>query len=297
MADIPLVAGPRPFGKRPSFAVPRGACDCHVHIFGPYSDFPLGGSRSYTPPEAPAEMLIALMDSLGLDRAVIVNGTAYNKDSRIMVAALEAYPHRLRGVGVLDAETSDVELDRLHQAGVRGIRINLYRKDGRLAYLGGVGMDAFDALAPRIAERGWHAQVWINVADLPELLPGFDKYPIDIVVDHMGRFVPASGTQEPGFNLLCDLLRDHGRYWTKVSGADRMSVAGSPYLDVDPFAKALIGANPDRLVWGSDWPHVNHASMPLDVELLNLLPRWTVDETIIKKILADNPAKLYDFAK
>ena len=156
MKNIPVVAAPRPFGSPPSFPVPAGACDCHVHIFGPYDRFPLGSSRSYTPPEATAETLIAFMDSLHLDRAVIVNGTAYDKDSRIMVAALKDYPHRLRGVGVLDADTTDTELDHLHEAGVRGIRINLYRKDGRLAYLGGVGLDAFDALAPRIAERGWH---------------------------------------------------------------------------------------------------------------------------------------------
>ena len=135
------VAGPLPFGQKPAFKVPPGACDCHVHIFGPYDKYPLGGERSYTPPEAPVEMLLALMDSLDLDRAVIVNGTAYNKDSRILSDALTAHRDRLRGIAVLDPDvTTDADLDRLHEAGVRGIRINLYKKDGKLAYLGGVGM-------------------------------------------------------------------------------------------------------------------------------------------------------------
>ena len=264
--------------------MPPGACDCHVHIFGPYDKYPLGGERSYTPPEAPVEMLLALMGSLDLDRAVIVNGTAYNKDSRILSDALTAHRDRLRGVAVLNPEvTTDAELDRLHAAGVRGIRINLYKKDGKLAYLGGVGLKGFEVLAPRVAELGWHVKVWINVVDLPDLHPVFAKVPVDILVDHMGRFVPEQGVGEPGFQLLCNLLRDSGRYWSKISGADRMSTMGSPYTDVDPFARALIAANPDRLVWASDWPHVNHARMPLDVELLNLLPRWSDDPVVVRK--------------
>ncbi|WP_407792393.1 amidohydrolase family protein [Pigmentiphaga litoralis] len=290
------VAGPLPFGQKPEFQVPKGACDCHVHIFGPYQKYPLGDSRSYSPPEAPVEMLLALMDSMSLDRAVVVNGTAYNRDSRILYDALQGHRDRLRGIAVLDPDTTtDAELDRLHAAGVRGIRINLYKKDGKLAYLGGSGMQAFDVLAPRIAERGWHAQVWINVADLPDLHSHFSKVPIDIVVDHMGRFVPSAGVEERGFRLLCDLVAEGNRYWTKISGADRMTETGAPYLDIDPFARALIAANPDRLVWASDWPHVNHAAMPLDVDLLNLVSRWTDDEVVIRKILSDNPQRLYDF--
>jgi 2-pyrone-4,6-dicarboxylate lactonase len=293
---IPEVAGPIPFGAKPSFTPPPLSCDCHVHLFGPYDKFPLGDERSYTSPEAPVEMLIGLMDSLGLGRAVVVNGTAYNKDSRILIDALQRYPDRLRGIGVLDLDTTDQELDDLHAAGVRGIRINLYRRAGVIAYRGGVGMEVFHKLGPRIAERGWHVQVWINVTDLPEIKLELDKVPVDIVVDHMGRFEPAGGIREPGFALLCALLKDHGGYWTKISGADRMSTAGSPYSDTDVFAKALVESNSQRVVWGTDWPHVNHATMPLDAELLSLLDRWIADPAVLQRILVDNPAKLYDFA-
>lgn len=288
--------GPVPPGERPTFDIPPGACDTHVHVFGPYADYPLSDNRSYTAPEATAQTLLHLMDSLGLSRAVIVNATAYGTDSGALVAALRTNRKRFRGVAVLGPETTDAELDRLHAAGVRGIRLNLFRRNGAMVYRNGADLTSLDALGPRLAERGWHVQVWVNVADLPELQPRFAAYPLDIVIDHMGRIEADKDPSDPNFALLCSLLRND-RYWCKLCGADRLTLLGPPYRDIDRFARALIDANVDRLVWGSDWPHVAYFDdrVPRDAELLSLMGRWTADPQVRRKILVDNPAKLYDF--
>ncbi len=281
----------------PRFVAPAGACDCHAHVFGPYTSFPLAEDRSYTPPENGAERFIAHLDRLGLTRGVLVTASAQGDDNRNVVAALRAYPERLRAVAVVRAEITDAELDALADAGVRGARFNLYKHEGKMVYRNGVGLADFEALAPRLKARGWHAQIWVHAPDLPELSAVLLKPGIDLVVDHMGRMGTARGAEDAGFRYLCELLRA-GRAWTKISGADRNTASGPPYADITPYAKALLRANPQRVVWGTDWPHINYYEadkVPDDGVLLNLLGEWLDDDGLRRQVLVDNPARLYGF--
>ena len=284
------------------FQPPLGACDSHAHVFGPFARHPLADDRSYTPAEFDGAAFIAHLDQLGLTRGVLVTGSASGTDNGSVLEALNAYPDRLRGVAVATAGVSDAELDRWHAAGIRGVRANLYQLDGHAVYRNGVGLDVLEALAPRLAARGWHAQIWVHAPDLPELSPRLRHLGVPLVIDHMGRMATARGVQDPGFQHLCALLAD-GIDWTKISGADRNTGQSQtdnkpPYSDVDPFATALLAANPERVVWGSDWPHINYFEadrVPDDGVLINLLARWLPDAALRQRVLVDNPARLYDF--
>ena len=284
------------------FQPPLGACDSHAHVFGPFARHPLADDRSYTPAEFDGAAFIAHLAQLGLTRGVLVTGSASGTDNGSVLEALNAYPDRLRGVAVATAAVSDAELDRWHAAGIRGVRANLYQLDGHAVYRNGVGLDVLEALAPRLAARGWHAQIWVHAPDLPELSPRLRHLGVPLVIDHMGRMATARGVQDLGFQHLCALLAD-GIAWTKISGADRNTGQSKtdnkpPYSDVDPFATALLAANPERVVWGSDWPHINYfesARVPDDGVLINLLARWIPDAAQRQRVLVDNPARLYDF--
>lgn len=281
----------------PAFAVPPLACDSHAHVFGPYARHPLAQDRSYTPDEFPADAFIAHLDRLGLARGVLVTGSASGLDNGAVLEALQRYPARLRGVAVPSPATTDGDLDRWHEAGIRGVRVNLFQRDGHAVYRNGVGLDVLEALAPRLARRGWHAQVWIHAPDLPALAPRLLRLGLPLVVDHMGRMATARGVDDPGFVHLRRML-ERGEAWTKISGADRNTAGGCGYADVDPFARALLQANPARVVWGSDWPHINYydsAQMPDDGALLNLLARWLPDARERERVLVHNPAALYGF--
>ena len=290
---LPPLAGITPV----RFAMPPGACDSHAHVFGPYAQFPLAEDRSYTPVENPPERFIAHLDRLGFERGVLVTASSQGDDNSNVVAALRAYPQRLRAVAVVRADVSERELDDLAAAGVRGARFNLYKRDGHAVYRNGVGIDDFVSLAPRLKARGWHAQIWAHAPDLPELAPTLLKPGLDLVVDHMGRMGAARGTGDAGFQFLCGLLRD-GKAWTKISGADRNTASGPPYADIAPFAQALLAANPERVVWGTDWPHINYfeaGQVPDDGVLANLLAQWMPDEALRTRVLVANPARLYQF--
>lgn len=279
------------------FVPPQGSCDAHAHVFGPFDRFPLDENRSYTPSSFPAEAFISHLDALGMDRGVLVTGSASGTQNEIVIDALTRYPTRLRGVIVPRADMDDALLDRYSEAGVRGVRANLYRIDGKSVYRNGVGLDTLQALAPRLAARGWHAQIWVHGPDLPELMPALQALNLPLVVDHMGRMSSERGIDDPGFKFLCRQLAE-GAIWTKISGADRNTTSGSPYLDIDPFAQAILQANDEQVVWGTDWPHINYfdpARVPNDGELSNLLSRWT-SETVRQRVLVDNPARLYGFA-
>lgn len=290
-------AGPQPAAGDAGFALPVGATDCHAHVFGPYHRFPLAPERSYTPPEAPLDAFLTHLNALGLSRGVLVTASAQGTDNRQLVEALHAAPDRLRGIAVLGADVQDAEIDRLHLAGVRGIRLNFTGHGGAAGYANGTGLETLRAVGHRIAERGWHLQAWLNASDLAELAPVLEAFPLNIVIDHMGRVPARLGPDHPAFRLLCEKLRT-GRYWCKLSGADRLTAEEGRPEAATPLAAALVAANPDQLVWGSDWPHVGYfggRATPRDSDLLRLLPRWLPSNALQRRVLVENPARLYGF--
>lgn len=276
---------PRP----PGFDPPAGATDAHCHVFGPADRYPYAADRSYTPPDSPLPEYISLLDTLGLDRGVIVQPSVYGTDNRATLDALRAYPGRLRGVAVVDAGISDEELQEMHRLGVRGLRINLL-------FRGGVGFELAERLAERIAPLGWHLQFLIDISQSEGYAAEVARLPVDSVIDHMGHMPVDAGIDHPAFRDLLALLRE-GRTWVKLSGAYRISGHDRPpYDDVRPFAHALVEARPDRLVWGSDWPHpAVTRPMPNDGALLDLLRVWAPDPQLRQRILVDNPGVLYGF--
>ncbi len=280
---------------RPKIPPPPRACDTHAHVFGPAARFPYAEDRSYTPPDAPLEKYLAMLDAVGFARGVLVQGSAHGRDNAAMLDALARHPERLRGVAVADADVSPAELRRWHAGGVRGLRFNHFFRGGALHYRGGVPLDAAKVLAPVMAELGWHLQLWIDVKDLPDTIPVLEAIGRPVVIDHMGRTDARAGTATPGFQSLLRLVGDGG-CWVKVSGAHRLSQSAPDYPDARPFHETLVRANPERLVWGSDWPHPRiEGEMPDAGRLFELFGQWTPDEATRRRILVDNPARLYDF--
>ncbi len=279
--DIP---GPDPAPHAPAFAMPSGAWDTHFHVIDGRHGYV--ADRSYTPPDAPLQDLLALHARLGIERGVFVQVSVHGTDNRAMVDALRRTPG-YRGVAVLDSSVSDAELDALHAAGVRGVRVNVL-------FGGGVGFDQMQLLARKVSRLGWHMQLLVDVSapDMP--WDTLAALPCDLVVDHMGHADCGLGMDHPGFQRLLGWLAD-GRCWVKISGAERISRRPAPpFADVTAVAQALIAAGPDRCVWGSDWPHVKlSVAMPNDGDLLDLLATWAPDADQRRKILVDNPLRLY----
>lgn len=277
--------------------IPQGSCDCHVHIYGPYDRFPAQSEGRFSPKQPfPVEALFELWESIGISRGVIVHALAAGGDNEVTLDALRRYPDKLRAVAILRADVTDRRLDELTEAGFKGVRINLLRQDGKPVSSGGMSLDDLKVLAPRIAERGWHAQLWVETGDLKELASDIEKLPLDFVIDHQGRTMTDKTVDYPGFQWFCDRLKS-GRYWCKLSGADRNTRTGAPYADTEAFMKALVAANPERLVWGSDWPHVGHTSEshPSEAVLMDVFQRCVPDAAIRRRILVDNPKALYGF--
>ena len=295
MTDAPCPPPREP--SRPIVRPPPKACDTHCHVFGPAARFPYAGDRSYTPPDAPLAKYLAMLGTLGFDRGALVQGSAHGRDNSAMLDALERHPERLRGVAVADADTPAAELRRWHKLGVRGLRFNHFFRDGQLHYRGGVPLAAARTLAPLMKELGWHLQLWIDVKDLPDTIPILTAIGLPVVIDHMGRTDARAGTAAPGFQSLVRLVGDGG-CWVKLSGAHRVSQAAPDYPDARPLHEALVAANPDQLVWGSDWPHPRmEGTMPNAGHLLDLFNEWTLDAEIRERILVANPARLYDFPR
>lgn len=283
--------------SRPRVPTPPNACDTHCHVFGPASQFPYAADRSYTPPDAPLAKYLHLLDTLGCDRGALVQGSAHGRDNAAMLDALAREPQRLRGVAVADADTPAAELKRWHALGVRGLRFNHFFRGGQLHYRGGVPLEAARTLAPVMRELGWHLQLWIDVKDLPDTIPTLHAIGLPVVVDHMGRTDARAGITAPGFQALLRLL-GAGGCWVKVSGAHRVSRAAPDYPDARALHQALVAENPEALVWGSDWPHPRMEDpMPDAGHLLDLFNAWTPDEATRRRILVDNPARLYDFRR
>jgi 2-pyrone-4,6-dicarboxylate lactonase len=276
--------------SKPSYVPPPGAVDAHCHVFGPGEVFPYAPERKYTPTDAGKEQLFALRDFLGFERNVIVQATCHGADNRALVDALLAAGGRARGVATIRPGVSAAELADLHAAGVRGIRFNFVR---RLAdpkpddyYLG---------LADMVAELGWHIVVYFEAADLAERWGLFSHLPTVVVVDHMGRPDVSQPVDGPGFAPYLRFLHENGNVWSKVSGAERLSISGPPqYADYVPFARRIVEAFPDRVLWGTDWPHPNMKShMPDDGALVDLIPRIATTDDLQRRLLVDNPQRLY----
>jgi predicted TIM-barrel fold metal-dependent hydrolase len=294
MAPAPPCMPPRQV-TRPKVLPPPNACDTHAHVFGPADRFPYAEDRSYTPPDAPLEKYLAMLDAVGFARGVLVQGSAHGHDNSAMLDALARQPKRLRGVAVADGATPLAALRAWDRLGVRALRFNHFFRGGQLHYRGGVPLAAAQTLAPVMAELGWHLQLWIDVKDLPNATPTLKSLGLPVVIDHMGRTDARAGTSMAGFQSLLRAVGE-GWCWAKLSGAHRLSQRAPDYPDARLFHEALVRANPERPVWGSDWPHPRvEGEMPDAGHLFELFQIWTPDEGARQRILVTNPARLYGF--
>jgi predicted TIM-barrel fold metal-dependent hydrolase len=285
---LPPIAATRP----PKIPTPAGACDTHFHIFGPVARFPFAEKRSYTPDDVPLEALIRMLDTLGMARGVVVQGHPYGTDNSVVLDALQREPQRLRGTAIVSPDTGKAEIRRMADAGVRALRFHHMPHGVGFSPL---GMQSFEKLAPIMADLGLHAQFMMDANALDSALPFFKDWKLPIVLDHMGNVDGTKGANQPGVQQMCRLLAD-GKIWVKVSGSYRVSTQYPDYPDARAIHEALVKANPDQVIWGTDWPHPRlEKDMPEDGHLLDLFNAWTPDATLRRKILVDNPAKLYGF--
>jgi predicted TIM-barrel fold metal-dependent hydrolase len=292
--DIPVCAPPDPQPRKPRFAFPPLACDCHAHICGPASIYSYIPERIYSPPDALLPDYRRVLDALGCSRAVLVQPSVYGTGNGAMLAAMKAAGPAFRGVAVIGDDATAGEIERLHGAGVRGARLNVvdvHEGKGRLP------VERIMNLAARIRPFGWHIEFLMHVDEFPQLDVMLERLPVDAVFGHLGYVKTDKGVATPGFQALLRLLRN-GRAWVKFTGPYRISSRPLPHVDTREFAQALLDAAPDRIVWGTDWPHVATKwtiPMPNDGALAGLLLDWIPDAAARDRVLADNPAKLYDF--
>ena len=283
---------PDPDTRRPGFTPPPGSCDTHCHVLGPASRFPYSEARNYTPPDAPVENLWKLHDALGIERAVVVQASVQGTDNAAVLDAIARSDGRYRGVAVIDDGFSDGDLEALHAGGIRGVRFSFIQHHG-------IAPDAarIRRAADRIAPLGWHVVLHAGIADVTRNAAALVALPVPVVIDHMAKTPAAAGVDDAGFEALLAVLGEGG-FWVKISGADRNSTAAPLFADTAPIAQALIAALPDRILWGTDWPHPNKtADMPNDGDLMDLLALFAPDAALRKRILVDNPARLYGFEK
>jgi predicted TIM-barrel fold metal-dependent hydrolase len=290
---------------RVGFAVPDGACDCHVHVFGDPQRYPFAPGRVYTPETASIAELRACLDALHMDRVVIVQASVYGTDNRCTVDAVRELGRRARGVAVIDANTPDAALDDMAAAGIRGVRLNLSTAGVSDP---SVALQAFTTAAERASKRKWHIQLNTSLKLIDAIRSQLQASPVPVVFDHFGGAAASAGVQQPGFEALVALVKS-GTAYVKISGAaDSVSKRAPDYPDVSPLARALVGANPQRILWGSNWPHPDSARVagrkntdiaPLmqtdDGRVLNLLAEWVPDAAVRRGILVENPARLYGF--
>ena len=301
----PLLATAAQPRTKVNFKLPDNACDCHVHVFGDPQRYPFVPTRTYTPEPASVAELKSLLDALDMDRVVLVQPSVYGTDNRCTLDAVRALGTRARAIAVIDANTTDAALDGMARTGVRGIRVNLTQAgvtDPAAALPG------LRAAMARARARGWHVQINTSLRIIDALRSELQASEVPIVIDHFGGAQASAGLQQPGFDALITLVKS-GKAYVKISAAtDLVSTQAPDYADVIPLAKALVAANPQRVLWGTDWPHPDTRAVPGrkntdiaplvqtdDGRVLNLLALWVPDERTRRAILVENPAKLYGF--
>ena len=273
--------------RKPKFKVPPGATDAHCHVFGPAAKFPYAPGRRYTPEDAPKEMLRALHAHLGIERSVIVQASCHGSDNAAMLACIASDPKRYRGVAIVDDSLSDADYDKLDAGGVRGVRFNFVK------HLGGApDLAVFKRVIDRSKSRGWHVVLHLDAPDIVPLSPMIRALPLPFVIDHMGRVPAAAGLEQPGLRALLELARLEN-CWIKVCGAERISMP--PYDKAVPIAHALVQAAPERVLWGTDFPHPNATHEADEADLVDLVPQYAADAEAQRRLLVDNPARLYGF--
>lgn len=288
MSEIRDCPAPDPHPAGPTrHAVPSGAVDTHAHVIGLPPAYPHVAERSYTPPAAPAERYLAMLDATGMAHGVLVQVSVHGTDNRLLIETLRANRQRLRGIAVIPLGLPDRELAALKEAGVTGLRLNVL-------FGGGIGLDQVARYGALAREMGWHLQFLLDARDLPPIAGALSRLAVPAVFDHMGHMPASAGVDHPGFQALLGLVRDGA--WVKLSGAFRVSVAGPPYADTVPFARALNDAAPERCLWGSDWPHVAAWDGPPALStLLDLMADWVPDAERRRMLFVDNPRRLYGF--
>jgi 2-pyrone-4,6-dicarboxylate lactonase len=295
---MPYCYPPDPNTRKPKFAPPANSCDTHFHVFGPPEQFPFLSTHEYTPPAAPLEHYRKMLAVIGVERAVVVQPSVHGLDNSATLDAIKNSNGKFRGVGRIDDQTPKDELRRLHDGGIRGVRFNLLDRPR-----GNVKIDVLDRCVDHAAELGWSVDLHIDMKNLLAQEQRIRKMPTSVVIDHIARVKPNEGLSQPGFQLLLELARlDH--VWIKVSGADKIcetlvhSYFGLPFVEVIPYARAVIAAAPERVIWGTDWPHSNNFApghTPNDGDLVDLLAEFAPDDAIRRRIMVDNPAALYGF--
>jgi predicted TIM-barrel fold metal-dependent hydrolase len=291
MTQIPTCRAPDPNTRKPSYRPPPLACDAHCHIFGPGDRYPYAPDRTYTPPDAPLSRFQELQATLGLERAVLVNASCHGTDNTVIVDAIAQSHGKYRGVANADDTFTAQDFEHLHAAGFRGVRFNFVK------HLGGVpDMGEFRRVVERIRPLGWHIDLHFDAGDLVEFDELLKSLTVPVLIDHMGRVPTRLGLEQEPFKRLLALARANERCWVKISGSERIS-NGPPFTDAVPFAQALISAAPDRILWGTDWPHPNIAKhMPNDGDLVDLIPLMMPDAVTQRLVLVENPDRLYGFA-
>jgi 2-pyrone-4,6-dicarboxylate lactonase len=278
-----------PDPSTPTYRPPAGAVDAHCHVFGPAATFPYAPTRKYTPCDAPKETLFALRDFLGFARNVIVQASCHGRDNAALLDALNSAGENARGVAVIGPDISTDELAAMNAAGVRAVRFNFVKR-----LVDATPREVFLSIAERVAKMGWHIVVYFEAPDLEDLTPFLKQLPTTIVVDHMGRPDVSKGVDHPDFKRFIQLLAENDNIWTKVSCPERLTHTPPDYSDVVPFARTLVDAFPDRVLWGTDWPHPNMKShVPDDGRLVDVIPRIATNVQRLTALLVDNPKRLY----
>jgi predicted TIM-barrel fold metal-dependent hydrolase len=295
---MPYCYPPDPNTRAPKVTLPPNSCDTHFHVFGPPEKFPFVSTHEYTPPAAPLEHYLKMIAVIGIERAVVVQPSVHGLDNSATLDAIRNANGNFRGVGRIDDKTSKDDLRRLREGGIRGVRFNLLDRPR-----GNIKLDVLDRCVENVTALGWSVDLHIDTKNLLEQEKRIRNMPVPVVIDHIARVKPAEGIDQPGFQLLLDLMKLK-HVWGKISGADKIcntrveAYFGLPFVEVIPYARTVIAAAPERVIWGTDWPHSNTFApgyTPNDGDLIDLLAEFAPDERTRRKILVDNPAVLYGF--